>query len=70
MLQSIAKGYIEKEANLPKNRSLTQRVAEFKGILKIGKKDVLVEVFTDSDTKERLFVRLSREVSNDLYGEI
>ena len=72
MLKEIAKGYIKKHKKLRNNEHIKQEVAQYEGNLKIGDKQIVVEVFT-KDVKfedSEIFVKLSSKVRDSLYGAI
>ena len=70
MLQEIAKGYIQREKKLKKNIHIEEKVARFKGKLKVDKKSITVEVFSnDSNLQDKeIFIKLSNEVADNVYG--
>ena len=72
MLQEIAKGYIKKQKKLRNHEYIKQEVAQYEGNLKIGDKQIVVEVFTKDVKLEdgEIFVKLSTKIRDSLYGAI
>ena len=66
MQTHIARGYIEKVKDIKHSESVTNNFAAFKGNLKIGKEDVIVEVYSDADNfkTNEIFIKLSTPVVN------
>ena len=64
MLQSIAKGYIDKNKRLTKHPKIDQQISTFTGAIKIGEKPIIVEIYTDGSTDgrefgDKIFIKLS-----------
>lgn len=64
MLQSIAKGYIDKNKRLNKHPKIDQQISTFTGEIKIGEKPIIVEIYTDGSTDgrefgDKIFIKLS-----------
>lgn len=75
MLQSIAKGYIAKNKRLDKHPKIDQQISTFTGEIKIGKKPVLIEIYTDGSTNgrefgDKVFIKLSVDSLVDIIGKI
>lgn len=70
MLQTLTKGYITKSKKLRKNKSITEKIAQYQGELTINKKKIVVEVYTDEDNlkDKQIFIKISKAVTDDIYG--
>ena len=68
MKQAIARGYIQKVKGIRDNKSITHRFAAYTGELKLDGKDIIVEVFTDSENfkNKELFIKLSVDNGIDI----
>ena len=63
MKQSIARGYIKKTKDITNHKSITNNTAAYKGTLKIGKENIIVEVYSDEENfkNQEIFVKLSTD---------
>mgnify|MGYP003132352281 CR=1 FL=1 len=64
----IASGYIKKSKDITHKESITNRFAGYEGELKIDKKKVLVQVYSDNENfkNKEVFVRLSVDTGLNL----
>ena len=65
MLQTLTKGYITKSKKLRKNKSITEKIAQYQGELTINKKKIVVEVYTDEDNlkDKQIFIKSIYHIS-------
>ena len=68
MKTAIASGYLKKTKDILNSESITNKFAGFEGELKVDKKKILVQVYSDSENFKNkvIFVRLSVDTELDL----
>jgi len=68
MKHILARGYIKKVKSIKDNKSITNRFAAYEGNVRLDKKDILVEVFTDNENfkSDEVFVKLSVDTGVDI----
>ena len=70
MLQTITSGYIKKDKKLNNNANITQEIAKYKGKLKVNNKEIVVELYSKDKnfTDKELFIKISKETTDKIYG--
>ena len=68
MKTAIASGYLKKTKDILNSESITNKFAGYEGELKVDKKKILVQVYSDSENfkNKEIFVRLSVDTGLDL----
>ena len=68
MKTAIASGYLKKTKDILNSESITNKLAVYEGELKVDKKKILVQVYSDSENFKNkvIFVRLSVDTELDL----
>ena len=68
MKTAIASGYLKKTKDILNSESITNKFAGYEGELKVDKKKILVQVYSDSENfkNKEIFVRLSVDTELDL----
>ena len=72
MKTAIASGYLKKTKDILNSESITNKFAGYEGELKVDKKKILVQVYSDSENfkNKEIFVRLSVDTELDLWLNI
>ena len=72
MKTAIASGYLKKTKDILNSESITNKFAGYEGELKVDKKKILVQVYSDSENfkNKEIFVRLSVDTELDLWINI